>query len=97
MNRDPSFSHLDAEGRVRMVDVSSKPVTRRKVLEAFRRFLHEPERLAERRPARLAVTCSEESGEFRLVRDLRALTLIDLCRVVPMGLPVLPREEGPGI
>jgi len=25
----PSFSHLDAQGRARMVDVSSKPVTRR--------------------------------------------------------------------
>ncbi|MEM1205265.1 MAG: cyclic pyranopterin monophosphate synthase MoaC [Acidobacteriota bacterium] len=37
----PAFSHLDAEGRARMVDVSSKPVTRR-VAEAACRVLLEP-------------------------------------------------------
>jgi membrane protein len=42
---------------------------------------------------RARVVQHEESGAFRLVRDLRELTLIDLCRTVPIGLPVLPSED----
>lgn len=35
----------------------------------------------------------EETGEFRLVRDLRELTLLDLCRSVPLALPILSNDE----
>lgn len=36
---EPSFSHLDHEGRARMVDVSSKPVTRREAAASCRVLL----------------------------------------------------------
>jgi cyclic pyranopterin monophosphate synthase len=45
MRRVSDFSHLDAEGRLRMVDVSAKPVTRR-VATASCRVLLSPETVA---------------------------------------------------
>lgn len=39
------------------------------------------------------VVVREESGEFRLVRDLRDLTLLDLCRSVPLALPIVSGDE----
>lgn len=36
MTPPPTFSHLDAQGRARMVDVSEKPVTRREAVASCR-------------------------------------------------------------
>ena len=36
MSDEDSFSHLDASGRARMVDVSAKPETQRRALAACR-------------------------------------------------------------
>ncbi len=83
------LSHIDAEGRARMVDVSDKPATTRDAV-AEGRILMRPETL------RLAVAGGGPKGDILAVAELagvmggkRTSDLIPLCHPLPLtGLTV---------
>ena len=91
------LSHLDAEGRARMVDVSDKPVTAREaVAEGY-------VRMAEATRA-LALSGAGKKGEVLATAELagvmaakRTAELIPLCHPLPLSsikVAVMPAEGG---
>jgi cyclic pyranopterin phosphate synthase len=79
------LTHIDAEGRARMVDVSSKPSTARQAV-AEGRVRMSPETLA------LAVSGAGAKGDVRVVAEIagvmaakRAADLIPLCHPVALS------------
>jgi len=91
----PSFSHLDAEGRARMVDVSEKAVTRREA-RASCRVLLSPETVArlDRMPKGDAVAVARLAG---IQAAKRVDELIPLAHTLALDLVEIdlePAEEG---
>lgn len=97
---DEGLTHLDEQGRVRMVDVGGKPVTRRRaVAEGFLRM--EPATLEALRAGRV------EKGDALAVARLAAIggakrtaELVPLCHPVPLDaveVEVIPDAELPGV
>ncbi|MEE8522621.1 MAG: cyclic pyranopterin monophosphate synthase MoaC [Thermoanaerobaculia bacterium] len=91
----PSFSHLDAEGRARMVDVSEKAVTRR-VARASCRVLLSPETVArlDRMPKGDAVAVARLAG---IQAAKRVDELIPLAHTLALDLVEIdlePVEDG---
>ena len=88
------LTHIDDEGRARMVDVSAKPVTTREALAAG--FVHmAPETLE------LAVSGTGKKGDVRAVAELagvmaakRTSDLIPLCH--PLALSKVEVNVSPG-
>lgn len=94
-----SLTHLDAEGRARMVDVGDKPVAAREA-RASGRLLMAPETLA------LALAGGGRKGEVRAVAELagvmaakRTADLIPLCHPLPLSavqVTAAPTPDGSG-
>ena len=91
------LTHLDAEGRARMVDVSAKPATDREaVAEGFVRM--STEALA------LALSADAKKGDVRAAAEIagimaakRTSELIPLCHPVPLtkvSVEIAPGEHG---
>lgn len=82
-DRDDGLTHLDAEGRPQMVDVASKPVTRR-VAEAEGHIVMKPETLARIREGRTAkgdpVQVAQLAG---IMAGKKTADLIPLCHALP--------------
>ncbi len=95
MSSEPSFSHLDARGRARMVDVSSKAVTRR-LASASCRVLMAPqtvERL-DRLPKGDAVAVARLAG---IQAAKRVDELIPLAHTLPLDhveVEIVPADGG---
>ncbi len=91
------LSHLDAEGRARMVDVSDKPVTvREAVAEGFVRMAAETRALALSGQARKGevIVTAELAG---VMAAKRTADLIPLCHPLPLSsikVAVEPAEHG---
>ncbi len=96
----PHLTHLDAEGRARMVDVSDKPVTAREaVAEGFVRMA--PATLA------LARTGAGKKGDVRAVAEIagvmaakRTADLIPLCHPLALSkvqVEVAEADDGSGL
>jgi len=93
----PSLSHLDAEGRARMVDVSDKPVTAREAV-ARGRVAVSPSAMRLVREGRL-----EKGGVVEVARlagilaAKRTAEAIPLCHPLPLthvDVDVVPRRAG---
>jgi cyclic pyranopterin phosphate synthase len=90
------LTHIDSEGRARMVDVSDKPATAREaVASGFVRM--SPETLA------LAVSGSGRKGDVRAVAELAGVMaakktsdLIPLCHPLALSKVVVEVEPGEG-
>ena len=95
-----ALTHLDAEGRARMVDVSNKGVTAREALAEGR---------VRMQPATLALAMSGEAkkGDVRAVAEIagvmaakRTAELIPLCHplaLTSIKVEVAPLEDGSGM
>ena len=95
-----ALTHLDAEGRARMVDVSNKGVTAREALAEGR---------VRMQPATLALAMSGEAkkGDVRVVAEVagvmaakRTAELIPLCHplaLTSIKVEVAPLEDGSGM
>ena len=100
MTDDRSFTHLDEQGRPRMVDVGGKPVTRR-IAVAEGHIRTSPETLA------AVVSGQTPKGNVLLIAQLagimaakRTPDLIPLCHSVPLSsveVDVNPDASLPGI
>ena len=100
MTDDRSFTHLDEQGRPRMVDVGGKPVTRR-IAVAQGHIRTSPETLA------AIVSGETPKGNVLLIAQLagimaakRTPELIPLCHSVPLSsveVDVKPDASLPGI
>ena len=97
MTAEPRLTHLDAEGRARMVDVSAKPATAREAVAAgFVRMA--PETLA------LALAGQARKGDVRAVAEIAGVMgakktseLIPLCHPLSLTkaeVTVTPGEGG---
>ncbi len=94
------LTHLDAEGRARMVDVSDKAVTTREAT-AEGRLLMQPATLA------LALSGAGKKGDVRAVAEIagvmaakRTADLIPLCHPLMLSsvkVAVEPLEDGAGL
>ncbi|MBV9510170.1 MAG: cyclic pyranopterin monophosphate synthase MoaC [Caulobacteraceae bacterium] len=94
------LTHIDAEGRARMVDVSAKPATAREALAAGRVRM-EPETLA------LALGGTAAKGDVRAVAEIagvmgakRTAELIPLCHPLSLSkvaVEVTPASDGSGL
>jgi cyclic pyranopterin monophosphate synthase len=94
------LTHMDADGRARMVDVSTKAVTTREA-RAEGRILMQPETLA------LALTGGGAKGDVRAVAEIagvmaakRTSDLIPLCHplmLTSVKVAVSPIEDGTGL
>lgn len=96
MSRD--FSHLDAEGAARMVDVSSKQITRR-VARAACRVLLRPDtvrRLGEM-PKGDAVAVARIAGIQGAKRVDRAVPLAHTLPLEHVGVEITPAADGDGV
>ena len=81
---DHEFTHLDAEGRVRMVDVGEKPATRREA-EAEAELRMSPEAYRQLREGNLAkgdALATARLGGIQAAK--RTAELIPLCHQVPL-------------
>lgn len=90
-----SFSHLDAQGRARMVDVSDKPITRREARASCRVLISAStrERLAAM-PKGDAVAVARLAG---IAAAKRVDELIPLAHTLPLdqvAIEVLPAADG---
>lgn len=100
MTDDRSFTHLDEQGRPRMVDVGDKPVTRR-IAVAEGSIRMSPDTLA------AIVAGDTPKGNVLLIAQLAGITgakrtpdLIPLCHSVPLSsvqVDVKPDDSLPGI
>lgn len=93
--REPGFSHLDAAGQARMVDVSEKPVTRREAEASCRVLLSAAtvERL-ERLPKGDAFAVSRLAG---IQAAKRAADLVPLAHPLPLErveVTLEPEDDG---
>ena len=96
----PTLTHIDADGRARMVDVSDKPATAREAVAAGLVRMS-PETLA------LAVTGAGKKGEVRATAELagvmaakRTADLIPLCHPLALSsvkVSVEPAADGSGV
>lgn len=94
------LTHLDAEGRARMVDVSTKPATAREAV-AEGRLSMKPETLA------LALSGNGKKGDVRAVAEIagvmaakRTADLIPLCHPLTLSsvrVAVEPLADGSGL
>ena len=94
------LTHLDAEGRARMVDVSDKPATER-IAVAAGRIVMQPETL------QLALTGTGKKGEVRAAAEIagvmaakRASDLIPMCHPLAISsvkVEVEPSADGAGL
>lgn len=89
------LTHIDAEGRARMVDVSAKAVTVRQA-RAEGRIIMEPATLA------LALSGAAKKGDVRAVAEIagvmaakRTADLIPLCHPLPLDAVVVTVEASP--
>lgn len=100
MSDDPGFTHLDEQGRPRMVDVGGKPVTRRNaVAEGTIRM--SPDTL------HAIVSGDTPKGNVLLIAQLagimgakRTADLIPLCHSIPLSsvqVDVKPDDSLPGV
>ncbi|MEM6455279.1 MAG: cyclic pyranopterin monophosphate synthase MoaC [Acidobacteriota bacterium] len=81
---DPAFSHLDASGRARMVDVSRKAVTRREAAAACRvRLADNVVKRLDRMPKGDAVTVARIAG---VQAAKRVDALVPLAHTLPLDL-----------
>lgn len=90
---DPELTHVDAEGRARMVDVSRKPETAREAV-AEGRLLMAPPTLA------LALSGGSRKGDVRAVAEIagvmaakRAADLIPMCHPVMIASAAVEVSE----
>ena len=100
MTDDRSFTHLDEQGRPRMVDVGDKPVTRR-IAVAEGHIRMSPETLA------AIVSGDTPKGNVLVIAQLagimgakRTPDLIPLCHSIPLSaveVDVKPDESLPGV
>ncbi len=95
MSSDPSFSHLDTQGRARMVDVSAKAVTRR-FASASCRVLLAPETVERlgNLPKGDAIVVARLAG---IQAAKRVDELIPLCHTLPLDhveVAISPVEGG---
>ena len=94
------LTHLDAEGRARMVDVSDKPATER-IAVAAGRIVMQPETL------QLALTGTGKKGEVRAAAEIagvmaakRTSDLIPMCHPLAISsvkVEVEPSADGAGL
>jgi cyclic pyranopterin monophosphate synthase len=94
------LTHLDAEGRARMVDVSDKPATER-IAVASGRIIMKPETLE------LALSGTGKKGEVRAVAEIagvmaakRTSDLIPMCHPLAISsvkVEVEPSADGSGL
>ncbi len=89
------LTHIDADGRARMVDVSAKAVTVREA-RAEGRIIMEPATLA------LALSGAAKKGDVRAVAEIagvmaakRTADLIPLCHPLPLDAVVVTVEASP--
>ncbi len=89
------LTHIDADGRARMVDVSAKAVTAREA-RAEGRIIMEPATLA------LALSGAAKKGHVRAVAEIagvmgakRTADLIPLCHPLPLDAVVVTVEASP--
>ena len=89
------LTHIDADGRARMVDVSAKAVTAREA-RAEGRIIMEPATLA------LALSGAAKKGDVRAVAEIagvmgakRTADLIPLCHPLPLDAVVVTVEASP--
>ncbi len=76
------FSHVDGTGRVHMVDVGSKPASRRRaVAEAFVHMASETASQLRELPKGDALACAEVAG---IMAAKRTSELIPLCHPLPL-------------
>lgn len=94
---DRGLTHLDADGRPRMVDVGEKPVTRRTAVA-------EGSILMEDATARAIVAGATPKGDVLLVAQIagimaakRTAELIPLCHPLPLSSVQLELEVDPGL
>jgi cyclic pyranopterin phosphate synthase len=100
MSADKGLTHIDAEGRARMVDVSDKAETTREAT-ARGRIVMAPETLA------LALSGEGRKGDVRAVAEIagvmaakRTSDLIPLCHplmLTSVKVAVTPSEDGSGL
>ena len=100
MDDGEGLSHLDGEGRARMVDVSHKPATAREAV-AEGRLIMSPATFA------LAMTGQGAKGDVRAVAEIagvmaakRTSELIPLCHPLSLSavrVSVFPLEDGSGL
>lgn len=98
--KEPGLTHVDAEGRARMVDVSTKPATAREAV-AEGRLSMKPETLA------LAMSGGGKKGDVRAVAEIagvmaakRTADLIPLCHPLMLSsvrVAVEPLADGSGL
>jgi cyclic pyranopterin phosphate synthase len=84
----PALSHLDREGRARMVDVSDKPVTAREAVARGRI------RIA---PAAMRLARSGRLAKGGILAAKRTADAIPLCHPLPLGhvdVDLQPRRDG---
>lgn len=89
------LTHLDADGRARMVDVSTKPMTVREAVAAGR-IVMAAETLA------LALSGAGKKGDVRAVAEIagvmaakRTADLIPLCHPLPLDAVIVSVEASP--
>ncbi len=95
---DPTaLSHVDAEGRIRMVDVGGKPVTDREAT-ASGSITVGPEALARIRAGRLRKGDPLQAARLAgIMAAKRTADLIPLCHPLPLShveVEIVPRAEG---
>ncbi len=95
---DPTaLSHVDAEGRIRMVDVGGKPVTDREAT-ASGSIRVGPEALARIRAGRLRKGDPLQAARLAgIMAAKRTADLIPLCHPLPLShveVEIVPRAEG---
>jgi cyclic pyranopterin phosphate synthase len=99
MTAPRDLTHLDAEGRARMVDIGDKPQTVRAALAEARVLMHVD-------TLRAALTGDVKKGDVRSVAEIagvmagkRASELIPLCHAIALSsliVDVTPEESLPG-
>jgi cyclic pyranopterin monophosphate synthase len=92
----PRLTHIDDQGRARMVDVSQKPATAREAV-AIGRILMRPETLA------LALSGGGKKGDVRAVAEIagvmaakKTAELIPLCHPLALSKIAVEVSETPG-
>ncbi len=94
---DVALSHIDAQGRVRMVDVSAKPVTEREAI-ARARISIAPAALAEIRAGRIAKGDPLHAARLAgIMGAKRTADLIPLCHPLPLShldVQITPLDDG---
>lgn len=86
------FSHVDEEGRVRMVDVGGKPVSRRRaVARAVLRMAPETARRLRKLPKGDALATAQIAG---IMAAKRTSELIPLCHPLPLSHVDLSMDVG---